>query len=76
MDINNFSKMKVDDFEIAYNVLIKAMRIIFSGSIDPLINKIDYKKINQNHSSNRELNNVEHELMEELKECKHNLEKK
>jgi hypothetical protein len=52
MDIKDFAKIGKDDYEKAYNRLVKATRVIYSGSINPLINKIDVTKIQFANSMN------------------------
>jgi len=37
--------MSTDQLESDYKVLIKAINPVFSGSVNTLINKLDYKKI-------------------------------
>lgn len=47
MDLSEFSRLSKADATIAYSKLVKAVNVTFSGSINPLINKLDYKKINE-----------------------------
>ena len=83
MDIKDVSKLMNDELERAYNRLAKASRVVYTGSISHIINKIDYKKAaldskSDNHHSYKihHLNDVEQHLFDELKELKEKLDKK
>lgn len=52
MDYQDFVKLSIEEMNVAYGVLIKCVKVIFSGSIDPAINKLDYKKIMMNCPEN------------------------
>lgn len=45
MEIKEFVALSLEDLQIAYNRLMKAMVPVFSGGIDTLINKMDIKKV-------------------------------
>lgn len=72
MDINEILKYPRDDLGLILNKLKKIPRVVYSGSIHGLINKVDYKKITD---TSKHLNPTEHGLMEELKVCREKLEK-
>mgnify|MGYP000146472395 CR=1 FL=1 len=50
MDYKDFMKLTNEEMTKAYGILIKSVNVVFSGSIDPAINKLDYKKIMMNYS--------------------------
>jgi hypothetical protein len=45
MDLKDFAKLAKDEVNIAYNRLVKLMNVVFSGSVNPMINKLDYRKV-------------------------------
>ena len=45
MDIEEFKQMKYKESGVAYTQLMKLTRPVFTGSVDPIINKFNYKKI-------------------------------
>lgn len=47
IDVRDFKKLSRVELESAYNRLTKAMRYVFTGSISPIINRIDINKVQQ-----------------------------
>ena len=45
MEMDEFKQLKYKESGVAYTQLMKVARPVFSGSVDPIINKFNYKKI-------------------------------
>lgn len=45
MEMDEFKLLKYKESGVAYTQLMKVARPVFSGSVDPIINKFNYKKI-------------------------------
>lgn len=52
MDIQEFRKLDKPKASIAYSQLLKSIKAIYSGSVNPMVNMLDYKKIKQRLSNN------------------------
>ena len=47
MEIDKFLKLTKEECEKAYKYLVKSLRVIFTGSIDPFVNTINLKKVQE-----------------------------
>jgi hypothetical protein len=68
MDMENFRNIKYKEASVAYTQLMKVAKPIFSGSVDPMVNKLNYKKIKDKISSSlkrEQINETEMTLIEE-----------
>lgn len=52
-DLEKFQLLYDKELVKAYSQLVKAMTVIFSGSLDPILNKVDYRKLASKYYSNR-----------------------
>lgn len=47
MDIDAFCKLSKEECEKAYKYLVKSLRVIFTGSVDPFVNTVNLKKVQE-----------------------------
>lgn len=85
IDSEDFSKLSVKEASLIYTKLLKYIKVIFTGSADPQINRIDYKKVveqqnntfhNHHHTTTSLHNGYEEGLIEQLKICREQIENK
>lgn len=64
IEVEKFEKMSMVELNKAYSLLKKANRPLFSGSIDPIINQIDFLKLAKKLSGKIYQSEKEMELIE------------
>ena len=70
MDIFEFRKMNLEEATNAYKQLRTATKVIFSGDVDPMINQLDYVKVQAKLKNGKMVSEQEQRLIEELGEIK------
>lgn len=52
MDSTEFRRLNKDQASLAYTQLLKSIKGIYSGSVNPMVNMLDYRKIKARLANN------------------------
>ena len=66
MDLSSFRKLDVKKCSEAYSQLRKVTKVIFSGSINPMINQLDYNKVKDKLKKQKFINEKEMNVIESV----------
>lgn len=66
MEIKDFVKLDHKEAARAYKQLLKAVKAVYSGSVDPLVNQLDFQKVKTKLNSRTFISEQEMNLIEEL----------
>ena len=70
MDLAKFRRLRPNEAAQAYKQLRKAIKPVFSGDVDPLVNMLDYTKVKAKLSKGSMISQAEMEIIEELTELR------
>ena len=74
MDVAKFRKLSPQEVADAYKQIKKATKTVFSGTVDPLVNILDYSRVKSKLSRNALCNQNEMDIIEELVKLRKSLD--
>eukprot|EP00347_Sterkiella_histriomuscorum_P014797 403359488 len=60
MDISQFRNLSIEELKVAFSILMKQGNVLFSGSVNTLINRLDYQKVMNGQRQKQKLQKVQH----------------